>query len=77
MVYLMKLAEDGPATKKDLHELGDKLVWPPEFTRDSKLKKMQSLLDQENAVMNCPILKKYFVWVNSSDSLMFTRIIDP
>lgn len=56
MVYLMKLAEDGPATKKDLHELGDKLVWPPEFTRDSKLKKMQSLLDQENAVMNDPSL---------------------
>jgi len=59
MVYLMKLTQEeegqtgsGVATKQDIENLGDKLVWPPEFTRDSKLKKMQSLIDKEDAVMD-------------------------
>jgi len=59
MVYLMKLTEGEPlqqATKKDLHDLGEKLVWPPEFTRESKLKKMQALLDEEKAVTTDPSL---------------------
>ena len=47
----MKLTKDpvvqsgsGAATKEDIDKLGEKLVWPPEFTRDAKLKKMQKLL---------------------------------
>jgi len=62
MVYLMKLEEEeqtgsgSVATKKDIDDLEDKLVWPPEFTRDVKLKKMQKLLDRETEVMNDPSL---------------------
>jgi hypothetical protein len=67
MVYMVKLVDEKqpvlppastniperstPATKKDIEELGDKLVWPPAFTRDSRLKKMQNVLDEEDRVM--------------------------
>ena len=54
----MKLTKDpvvqsgsGAATKEDIDKLGEKLVWPPEFTRDAKLKKMQKLLKLEKEVM--------------------------
>ena len=60
MVYLMKLSEDippeEPATKQDIEDLGDKLVWPPPFTRDIRLKKMQNLLNKEEEVMKDPSL---------------------
>lgn len=42
----------GAATKEDIKTLGDKLVWPPEFTRDPNLKKMQTLLKLEEEVVN-------------------------
>lgn len=57
MVYLMKLSDHpvqegrGAATKEDIEKLGDKLVWPPEFTRDPNLKKMQKLLHLEEEVI--------------------------
>ena len=56
----MKLSEDpspkAPATKQDIESLGDKLVWPPAFTRDIRLKKMQNLLKKEDDVMRDPSL---------------------
>lgn len=59
MVFLMKLSDTpvvqsgrGAATKEDVEKLGDRLVWPPEFTRDPNLKNMQKLLDLEEEVIN-------------------------
>ena len=45
-----------PASKEDIETLGDKLVWPPPFTRDIRLKKMQQLLKKEEEVMRDPSL---------------------
>lgn len=64
MVFMMKLVDEKPthpqkeppATKQDIENLGDKLVWPPVFTRDNRLLKMQKLLKLENEVMNDPSL---------------------
>ena len=67
MVYMVKLVDEKPslvppastgipekktpATKKDIEELGDRLIWPPPFTRDLRLNKMQTALNDEDAVM--------------------------
>ena len=60
MVYIMKLSEGitptEAATKQDIQDLGDKLVWPPAFTRDIRLKKMQNMLNKEEEVMRDPTL---------------------
>lgn len=45
-----------PASKEDIEHLADTLAWPPPFTRDIRLQKMQRLLKQENEVMNDPTL---------------------
>ena len=44
--------EQPPATKQDIENLGDKLVWPPTFTRDNRLQQMQQLLDEQDKVMD-------------------------
>lgn len=66
MVQLMTLVDapassnssvvNSNATKRDIDDLGEKLVWPPEFTRDIRLRKMQKLLDMEDDVRNNPKL---------------------
>ena len=56
----MKLVSDekhsDAATKQDIDDLGQKLVWPPVFTRDIRLQKMQELLKQEEKAMSDPKL---------------------
>ena len=42
----------GAATKQDIEKLGEKLIWPPEFTRNTELTKMQELLGLQDKVMN-------------------------
>ena len=43
--------QQSTATKQDIEDLGDKLVWPPTFTRDLRLRHMQKVLNEEDAVM--------------------------